>query len=145
MDRSEILNDILVELFNHILYLEEQNLQLKGINLTMNEIHTIETVRNVDDPTMGNIAKKLIITLGTLTTVVKRLEAKGYIKRSKCEDDARIVRVELLPEAYEVLAVHDEFHENMIDTVLTDLDDEEEKVLLSGLIKVKDYFERTKI
>lgn len=142
MDRKLILNSMLVELFNHILYLEEQNLQLKGINLTMNEIHTIEAINDVQDATMSNVAHRLIITLGTLTTAIKKLERKEYVTRVRDTNDARIVRLSLTDKAYEVLKVHDDFHVDMIDNVLTDLNEEEELILLKSLTKVQNYFEK---
>lgn len=142
MDRKIILNNMLVDLFNHILYLEEQNLQLKGINLTMNEVHTIEAINDVEDATMGNVAQKLIITLGTLTTAVKKLEKKQYVTRVRDKNDARIVRLTLTDQAFEVLKIHDDFHVDMIDTVLDDLSEEEEIALLKSLIKIQHYFEK---
>lgn len=142
MNAKSILNELLVELFNHILYLEEQNLQLKGINLTMNEIHTIEAIRDLNEPQMSSVARKLLITLGTLTTAVKRLEAKGYVERFKEKSDARVVKVRLTKAGHDVLVYHDDFHKDMIDTVLNDLTDHEEEVLLSSLVKIKGYFKR---
>ncbi|MDR1782010.1 MAG: MarR family transcriptional regulator [Bacilli bacterium] len=139
-NKEKILDEILVELFNHILYLEEQNIQSKGINLTMNEVHTIEAIRDVEDPIMSNVARKLMITLGTLTTVIKRLEHKGYVKRIRDKQDARILRLELSTNATNVLKIHDGFHRNMIETILNDLNDEEEDVLLTSLVKIKEYF-----
>lgn len=142
MNRKIILNYMLVDLFNHILYLEEQNLQLKGINLTMNEIHTIEAINDVESPTMSSVAQKLMITLGTLTTAIKKLENKGYVERFKDKKDARIVRLLLTEKAKEVLKVHDNFHINMIDTVLDDLSEEEEEVFLKSILKIQYYFEK---
>lgn len=141
MNSKAILNEILVELFNHILYLEEQNLQVKGINLTMNETHTIEAIREVNDASMSNIATKLLITLGTLTTVVKRLESKGYVERFKEVSDARVVKVRITQAGRDVLAIHDNFHKDMIETVLNDLTKHEEEVLLVSLMKIKEYFQ----
>ena len=140
--KEDILNELLVELFNHILYLEEQNLQMKGIPLTMNEVHTLEAIKDAKDPIMSNVAKKLMITLGTMTTAIKKLEQKGYVERIRDEKDARIVRLTLSKEGHNVVAVHDNFHKNMIDTVLTDLTEKEEDVLLSSLVKIKNYFKR---
>lgn len=145
MNRRIILNYMLVDLFNHILYLEEQNLQLKGINLTMNEIHTIEAISDIINPTMSSVAHKLMITLGTLTTAIKKLEKKGYVTRVKDENDARIVRLSLTKKAVEVLNIHDEFHVNMIETVLDDLSEEEEEVFLKSILKIQYYFENNQI
>jgi DNA-binding MarR family transcriptional regulator len=139
---TELLNSLLVELFNHVLYLEEQNLQIKGINLTMNEIHTIEAINDVKEATMTNVSRKLLITLGTLTTAVKKLEAKGYVFRVRNSNDARIVKLGLSDTAREVLKIQDDYQKNMFETVLNDLSDEEEEVFLSSLTKIEQYFKR---
>lgn len=142
LNGKDVLNDLFVELFNHILYLEEQNIQRKGIELTMNEVHTLEAISNESNPTMGNVARRLMITIGTLTTAIKKLEAKGYVKRSKDENDGRIVRITLTSHAIEVLQEHEHFHVNMIDDVLQFLNDDEQDALISSLTKIKEYFKR---
>lgn len=141
-DRKEqILNNLLVELFNHLLYVEEINIQKAGIDLTMTEVHTIEAVAKVDVPSMSSIAKYLNITIGTLTTAIKKLEKKGYVERYREENDARIVLVRLTKKAKDVLKVHDYFHKDMIENILGDLDSHEETILLEALEKVKNYFD----
>lgn len=139
-EKSEVLNVLLVELFNHILYLEEQNLQSEGIDLTMSEIHTLEAIRDVDEPTISSVAKKLMITLGTMTTATKKLEQKGYLTKIRDQQDARIVRLALKQKAHDVLEPHDRFHATMIENILNNLNKEEEDVLLRSLVKIQNYF-----
>ncbi|MDY0024276.1 MAG: MarR family transcriptional regulator, partial [Candidatus Izemoplasmatales bacterium] len=65
-----IINELLVEIFNRILAIEGQNLKDKGIKLSMSEIHVIEAINNVKEPTMSNVANKLGITISSLTTSI---------------------------------------------------------------------------
>ncbi|WP_423364337.1 MarR family winged helix-turn-helix transcriptional regulator [Mycoplasma sp. P36-A1] len=143
-NREEVMNHLFVELFNHLLYIEEINIQKSGIDLTMTEVHTIEAVANVDIPSMSNIAKSLMITIGTATTAIKKLEKKGYVERIREQSDARVVLVKLTPKAYDVLAIHDEFHRNMIEHILDNLGTQEEEILLEALTKIKTFFNKEK-
>ena len=57
-----LINELLVDVFNHILSIEEAELIKAGIKLSINEVHILEAVKNPEYPTMTNIAKKLRIT-----------------------------------------------------------------------------------
>lgn len=139
-ERKKILNEILVSLFNYILYIEEQNLKLKGVSLTINELHTLESIRETVEATITSVAKRLRITLSTMTTAIKKLEEKGYVNKERDKADARIVKLYLTKKANEVLTIHDEFHKHMIDHIISQLDIAEEEVLLRSLEKLQDYF-----
>jgi len=108
----------------------------------MKEIHIFEAVRNIDEPTMSNIAKKLRITTGTLTASIDRLVSKKYVIRKQADDDRRKVLIELTPPAYEVLKEHDKFHNEMIEAVFEDMNLEDDDVLLKSLDNLAEYFKK---
>ena len=54
---KETLNELLVDLFNHILVLEEKNLQDRGISLSMTEVHTLENIQKSKSKTMSDVAR----------------------------------------------------------------------------------------
>lgn len=45
METKKVLNELLVDLFYHILRLEEKNLKDNGVNLSMTEVHAIEAIK----------------------------------------------------------------------------------------------------
>ncbi|MGB4613323.1 MAG: MarR family transcriptional regulator, partial [Erysipelotrichaceae bacterium] len=109
------LNELLVELFNYILYIEEKNLKDRGVTLTMSEVHLLESVSKAKNNNVTSIASKMMITKGTFSINASRLEAKGYLRKYRDENDARVVRMEITDKAKEVLKIHDKFHEVLID------------------------------
>ena len=48
-----------------------------------------------DDLSVGDICKKLYLDSGTLTPLLKKMEEKGWIKRTRMKFDERIVHVSL--------------------------------------------------
>lgn len=134
------LNDLLVVLFNKILVIEENNLRKEQIDLSMTEIHILEAIKKSNSNMMSAIAKYLMITQGTLTVSIAKLEKKGYVKREKDKNDRRIVRLQLLEKADHVLAIHDRFHTEMIDKIVEELDIEKEQELLRMLQNVSTFF-----
>jgi DNA-binding MarR family transcriptional regulator len=137
-----IINELLVEVFNHILSIESSVLRKRGVKLSMTEVHVLEAIRNSEVPTMGNVAKKLRITLGTLTTSVNVLVRKSYVYRYRDENDRRKVYLKLTNIAIEVLKIHDGFHDEMIASMFKDLNLEKDEVLLKSLENINDYFKK---
>jgi DNA-binding MarR family transcriptional regulator len=137
---KEVINELLVDVFNHILSIEADTLKTRGVTLSMTEVHVLEAIRNAENPTMGVVAKKLRITLGTLTTAVNILVKKGYVYRYRDEQDRRKVYLKLDTPALEVLKIHDQFHDEMVDALLKDLGLDKDEVLLKSLENISRYF-----
>lgn len=141
MDRTKhTINELLVGLFNYITYIEERNLRKKGVKLSMNEVHLLESISKASDNTMSYIAKRSMITQGTLTTNVGKLVKKGYVERYKDPNDGRIVRLKLTEQAKPIMKIHDQFHEQMIDKAVEDLHLSDNEVLMKSLNNLMDYF-----
>lgn len=139
---KEVINELLVDVFNHILSIEAEVLRERGVKLSMTEVHVLEAIKNTSEPTMGNVASKLRITMGTLTTSINVLVRKNFVNRYRDENDRRKVYLELKESAKEVLRIHDEFHEEMVSSLLKDLDLEKDEILLKSLENISNYFKQ---
>ncbi len=141
-EAREIINELLVKIFNRILAIEGQNLKDKGIKLSMSEVHVLEAIELSDEPTMSNISNRLGITIGSLTTAINTLFQKGYVSRERDAEDRRKVVVGLLPKAVEVLNEHDAFHKEMIDSIFDEMELEKDELLIESLEKLSSYFKK---
>jgi DNA-binding MarR family transcriptional regulator len=137
---KKIINELLVEVFNHILSIEGEALRNRGIKLSMNEIHVLEAIQKTEEPTMTHLARRLRVTVGTLTTAMNRLVEKGYCTRYRLEDDKRKVFISLTKKAIEALKIHDQFHDEMIDATIKDMNLDQDDVLLQSLKNISEYF-----
>ena len=111
------------EYFNYIANLtnvvEEKTMDKKGIpDLTLGELHVVETVNEFNGEPMTKIADELKVTVGSLTIGVNRLVQKEYLERIRDEKDHRIVRLVVTPKGKRVLKFHDKFHEDILLAVL---------------------------
>ena len=140
---QELLNKLLVQLFNDILHIEENSLKnIDLMDLSMKEIHTIEAVGIKDAKTMGEIAHDLRITVGTLSAAITKLIKKGYVERKRTEEDRRVVLVSLTSKGENVYREHQVFHEEMITSMLGNFSEEEEEDILAiALEKLNSFFE----
>ena len=140
---EEILNRLLVQLFNDILHIEEKAMKnTEFTDLSITEIHTIEAIGTEGNRTMGEIAHDLRITVGTLTTAINRLIKKGYVERKRIEEDRRVVIVSLTDMGKKVFDEHSVFHKEMIDTILENFHGEELELLTKALGKANRFFEK---
>ena len=140
--RREAFDELLSGTFNSILRIEERSLDNRLTHgLTITEVHTIVAVGLHERNPMNVVAARLGVTLATLTTAVAKLVRKGFIERSRFEDDRRVVLVSLTKKGRQVLRAHNLFHHQMIDEALADLTEEEERVLAEALAKVRAFFD----
>lgn len=139
----EVVNSLFVDVFNSILHLEDTYIATRiKDKVTVNEIHVIEAIMLNEKRSMGAIAKRLLITEGTLTTSVNRLVQKGYLTRERDEMDKRVYILGLTEKADEVMKIHKHFHERMIQHVLDDPGIDES--LIDSLEALKVFFNSLK-
>lgn len=123
----EALNHFFVTTFNHILAWEERSVRSAGVSgLSVKELHVLEAVEELAKAgrnTMSQIAARMGITLGALTTAVNVLVRKGYLARGGDENDRRVVYASLTPSGEAALAIHEAFHRRMIGDIMAVLDD----------------------
>ena len=141
MDAYESINKILVHLFNDIWELEEKAVITEEFkDLTNNDMHIIEAVGLGDGNNMSTIAKKLGITVGSLTTSMNSLVNKKYAIRHRSEEDRRIVNIQLTEKGEKAYHHHVNFHKKMVEAVVETLDEEEIPVLTKALDNLYQFF-----
>lgn len=140
--RSDLINQVLVHLFNDLLRIEENTLRREGVNLSMREVHIIEAVCAAGDEanTMTALADSLRVTVGSVTVAVGTLERKGYLIRRRSRQDRRRVHVQPTDRAQEVDRIHRAYHQRMTQAVMQAVPEEQLDVFLQGLAAVNDYF-----
>ena len=132
------VNELIVDIFNQILTLEERYHTLRGTELSMSEIHTLDAIHSSETKQMSDVARDLNITQGTLTTTIKRLENKGYVKRVQDTLDRRIYRLNLEDSALLVLDIHEEFHNEMIEGIISQIGNDEK--LIQSIAELNKFF-----
>lgn len=141
MDAYESINKILVHLFNDIWELEEKAVITEEFkDLTNNDMHIIEAIGLGTGNNMSTIAKKLGITVGSLTTSMNSLVNKKYAVRHRSEEDRRIVNIQLTEKGENAYHHHANFHKKMVEAVVETLDEEEIPVLTKALDNLYQFF-----
>lgn len=86
----------LIETYATIMAID--NRHVESLGLTPAQFDVLATLGDTPGMTCKQLGEGTLITKGTLTGVLDRLEAKGLIHRSRGETDSRQVFVSLTPE-----------------------------------------------
>jgi MarR family transcriptional regulator, 2-MHQ and catechol-resistance regulon repressor len=71
---------------------------VRQIGLTTPQFDVICTLGNTAGMTMGQLAEKTLVTKGTLTGIIDRLERKGLVRREVPPENRRCFMIVLTPE-----------------------------------------------
>ncbi|MDD2373879.1 MAG: hypothetical protein PWP10_2465 [Clostridiales bacterium] len=134
------VNDLMLDIFDKILVTEELALS-KGYfkDLSVAEMHTLESIGLYESKTMSETAAALGVTTGTLTVAVDRLVRKNYVQRRRDDHDRRVVRVQLTRQGKLAYRMHHKFHTLLVDRLIEPLDENQREIFLSTLQSISDF------
>jgi len=75
---------------------------LDPLGLTYPQYLVMAVLWEKDGRTVGEIGEKLLLESSTLTPLLKRLETAGMVRRTRDQDDERVVRIQLTPKGAEL-------------------------------------------
>ena len=139
------INDTLVRLINKIWVLEGKAIITEEFrDLTNNDMHVIEAIGTGEAGTSSTVAKKLSVTMGTLTKAIDRLSKNDYVLRERSEEDKRLVLLSLTEKGKRAFYHHQKFHEEMIHAMVSQFDRQEAEFLARSVDGLISYFKTNK-
>ncbi|MEG0962777.1 MAG: MarR family transcriptional regulator [Lachnospiraceae bacterium] len=141
VDNYNTINEVLVKLFNDIMDIEEKAIITEEFkDISNNDMHIVEAIGKEQSKNMSTVAKALSVTVGTLTIAINSLVKKGYVNRVRSEEDRRVVLISLSPKGERAYCHHEEFHKEMIQATLQDMDKEQVEILVKALTNLNTFF-----
>ncbi|MEH7381100.1 MarR family transcriptional regulator [Bacillus sp. JJ1533] len=110
-------------------------------NLSITDFSVLEVLFHKGKQTIHQIGKSVLITSGSMTYVIDKLEQKGFLKRSACPDDRRAIHVSLTADGSELMNKIMPEHEDFVDRVFDALSSNEVDTLVDFLKRVKEKVE----
>ena len=136
MGNYETLNELLVTLFRDVMDIEQKVIITPEFkDITNNDMHVIEAIGIGEPKNMSSIARELSVTVGTLTIAMNSLVKKGYVERSR-----RVVYISLSERGRKAYGHHARFHREMIESLTSDLSEDEMQTLVKALMKLNQWF-----
>lgn len=119
----------------------EKQVQQKDLNIS--EFGVLELLLNKGEQPVQKIAEKILVTSGTITYVINKLEKKELVIRKNCEKDKRVFYVCLTPKGTALITDVFQKHVQFLEELLGNLDEELKKDLVTNLFALQDSIENS--
>lgn len=116
---------------------ERIRLEMSENNLTITEFSVLEVLFHKGKQTIQQIGHSILISSGSMTYVIDKLEQRGLLHRSACPDDRRVIHVTLTDLGKELMKRIMPKHQDLVDYMLGSLNNEEAETLVTLLKKVE--------
>ena len=110
--------------------------QYTGEGFTIRQLEYIDVINTLGNPNLGEIAKALKLSKPSVTAIVEKLAAKGYIQKFQSDEDRRSFHVHLSAKGKKLVKMHDETHQEIADLFQSNLNEKDMKALVALLNKV---------
>lgn len=129
---EELINIILSK-SEQLEELEKQKTDLK--DLTSRQLHCIELIHSMENPTLSELSKKMKITKASTSVMLDRLEQHGFIQKVKSDNDRRSAHVHLTDKGDKAAHLHAGVHKQFAMLLTKELTDSEKDILVVLLNK----------
>lgn len=89
---------------------------------SLTDFAVLELLLHKGSMPVSAIGERVLLTSGSMTTAVQRLEKKGYLRRERSADDARVVLVHLTDAGRELIEPAFATHAGSLDQLFAELD-----------------------
>lgn len=104
----------------------EKNIASSGLSLSEFMVMEVLYSKETDLP-IQEIAKKVLLSSGSMTYVINQLVSRGWIKRFACEEDKRVNYVALTQEGQQKIRSAFQVHQVFIDDLFKVLNESEKQ------------------
>ena len=102
-------------------------------DITMNQMHYLETIAMLSNPTSGDLADSLSVTRPSVSAIVKKLIETGYLTKTKSKIDGRVYYLHLTDKGFRFNELHSEIHQILARRIIENLNQDEIE-MLAGLL-----------
>ena len=145
LDSMKDYEDLLIALRRITQAIDLHSKQLhKSSGLTTSQLLVIAAIVKLEKPTPTSIAREILLSQGTVTNLIDRMEKRGLVKH-KSDSDGRSVLITVTDEG---LRRHDESPDLLQDNFLAELrklESWEQHLLLSSMERIASMMDAEKI
>ncbi|QQK75048.1 MarR family transcriptional regulator [Salicibibacter cibarius] len=109
---------------------------MKRYGLTPSEFAVLELLYHKGDQPIQQLGKRILLTSGSLTYVVDKLEKKGMLERIRCTEDRRVVYASINEAGKTFMARVFPQHRASVHNIFAQLSDEEKETMIALLKRV---------
>jgi MarR family 2-MHQ and catechol resistance regulon transcriptional repressor len=120
---------------------DRMKLEMTKNNLSITEFSVLEVLYQKGKQTIQHIGNSILVSSGSMTYVIDRLEQKGFLNRSDCPDDRRVIHVTLTADGNKLVENIMPKHQEWVDNIFSSLNNDESDLIVKLLKKVSKRIE----
>lgn len=101
--------------------------------LVVSEFGTLEVLYHKGDLPVGDVSERVLLTSGSMTHVIDKLERRGLLARRRCSEDQRITYLTITPAGRALMTAIFPAHAEAIRRATAGLGPDEKRILVSLL------------
>jgi MarR family 2-MHQ and catechol resistance regulon transcriptional repressor len=117
--------------YNDLFLKIEKN--VKEYGLTISEFGVLEMLLHKGEQPVQKVAEKILVTSGTITYVIDKLQKNNLVQRKKCDRDKRVFYLSLTRSGEELIREIFPKHKRFLDELLVNMDEGFKKDLIENL------------
>lgn len=120
---------------------ERMRLELTKKKLSITEFSVLEVLYNKGRQTIQQIGNSILVSSGSMTYVIDKLEQKGLLNRIDCPNDRRAIYIVLTDEGFDLMEKIIPKHQELVNYIFDSLNNDETEKFVDILKKVKNRVE----
>ncbi len=133
-ERSLKLFVVLSKAYKVVMDRAVKDMKRKGLSAA--EFSILELLYHKGRTPLQRISEQILVTSGTITYTVDKLEAKGYLQRVACREDRRVTYAHLTASGEELFDKLFPSHADLIESLLDGISPDEKEVAITLLKKI---------
>ncbi|QIZ09203.1 MarR family transcriptional regulator [Priestia megaterium] len=105
-------------------------------NLSITEFSVLEVLYHNEKQTIQQIGNSILISSGSMTYVIDKLEQKVLLNRLPCTDDRRVIHVTLTDAGIDLMEKIMSKHQELVDDIFGALNPDEAQIIVNLLKKI---------
>ncbi len=142
MDSSEIL--IALRRIMRAIELRSKRLE-KSAGLTVPQLLVLQELATAGELSVSEIARRISLSQGTVTSIVQRMEAKGLLQKHRSGQDRRRLEVALTDKGLDKLAMSPGLLQEEFVNRFQQLESWEQKMLTSALERIAEIMDAERV
>ncbi|MFU0790492.1 MAG: MarR family transcriptional regulator [Virgibacillus proomii] len=114
--------------------LQERMMQdIKNYGMKTSEFTILETLYHKGKQTVREISESVLIKTGSITYVIDKLEQKGLLKRQHCQEDRRVVYIDITNEGKKLMDEIFPKHQKIMEDLFAGISDQQKQTVINIL------------
>ena len=101
----------------------------------MHQLYCIELIKNLQNPSLTELAEKMNIAKASISVMIERLEKNKFLYKISSDNDRRSAHVHLTEKGEKAASLHTELHKRIADLLTEGMTESEKEILIVLLNK----------